>query len=183
MIANWQKLGVALIAGIGVGLFAGLKIGTPKKVWEPPAPAIRQADGSLVLQRVIDPQAKPKQVIPKGGTVERVISATIQPYPTLKPHEDIKIDLSLVRMPDQTMRVVASSEQGLVVGGVDIPVQPSSKSLQLKHSAGISYGFNSYGAWYDRHYDRVTVGAEIRRTWDGFKVKGWDASIRVGLRF
>lgn len=34
------------------------------------------------------------------------------------------VDLSLVRMPDKTRRVVASSPDGVVLSGVDIPVEP-----------------------------------------------------------
>lgn len=36
----------------------------------------------------------------------------------------VTVDLSLVRMPDKTRRVVASSPDGVVLSGVDIPVEP-----------------------------------------------------------
>jgi len=125
---------------------------------------VRQADGSLVVERV-DPTTqpqKPPHELPKGAVEEHRVSVVVQPRrgvavrqesakipmgipadsaevarlvasddrPTCKPSLQVpdscdcppaQVDLSLVRMPDRTRRVVASSPDGQVVSGIDVP--------------------------------------------------------------
>jgi hypothetical protein len=181
------------LAGLWLGLWLGVDTG--KTVMETPAPAVRQSDGSLVLQRVPDATAKPKQIIPSGGTVERIVQVTVQPrpiVPTLTKGDlspdlpvsgpPITVDMTLVGMPDGSKRVVVSSPDGTATGGIDIPVTPI-RTVDKSHEVGLIYGVKSIGGYYQRNYGKVTVGADVRRIYSGLDVKGWDASLRLGFRW
>jgi hypothetical protein len=79
------------LALLVVGLISGLSLGwwlytpgAPK--WEPPAPAVRQSDGSLILERKSDPTTKPPAEIPRGDKLVRVVTVEVRPKGT--PVED-----------------------------------------------------------------------------------------------
>ena len=150
------KIGAwVLAAGLifAAGIAAGWKIFRPKPVAtvEVAMPAARQADGSLILERAPDAKAVPAQQIPKGAKVERIeriqvrassvpAAATAptngsgQPAAALTPApHDTTVDLTLLRMPDDTQRVVASSPDGAIISGMDIPV--SSAPTEPKSTA------------------------------------------------
>lgn len=151
------------VVGGAVGIVAGLLLGwglwrpTASSV-DPPAPPLRQGDGSLVLERTAPTKEPPPHEIPKGGREERRVSVVVQPprgvvvHPTTKDslvvpdhpvgsHDmvdhvadsgkmidscdcpPVQVDLSLVRLPDKTRRVVASSPTGEILTGVDIPFE------------------------------------------------------------
>lgn len=171
-----------LAAGILMFLLAWW-IYRPKPVPpEPAAPAVRQKDGSLELERAKQGSAtplKPAGIIPKGGKIEREIRVTIDPNGTKTdgksgdmaggsplPSEiaprgaisqnttsDLKlagprcpqvtVDLSLVRMPDQTRRVVASSPNGTVVGGLDVPIDNPKLPTIPRWTASAIAGYDS----------------------------------------
>ena len=140
-IGAWV-LAAGLIFGAGIG--AGWKIFRPKPVAtvEVALPAQRQTDGSLILERAPDANAKPAQQIPAGAKVERIERIVVRPtapstsvaatVPTngsgqpgaasIPALPSTTVDLTLLRMKDDTQRVVASSPDGTIVGGVDIPV-------------------------------------------------------------
>ena len=146
-------LAVPLIFGGGVGL--GWKLFRPKPVAtvEVALPAQRQVDGSLILERAPDANAKPAQQIPAGAKVERIERIVVRPTapstsaaataPTngsgqlaagpIPALPSTTVDLTLLRMKDDTQRVVASSPDGTIVGGVDIPV--SSAPAEPKRTA------------------------------------------------
>lgn len=193
-----KEAGLAILAGVIIGLSLGWVLYHPRgpRV-EAPASAARQADGSLVLERTgtgakTDP---PPHEIPKGGKVERRVSVTVQPR--TPPHtpgpEDwsrapapvcppVRVDLSLVRMPDQTRRVVASSPTGEVVGGLDMPAEPP--RLQPRAavwSTGASYDpiNRSYGAFVTRDLGPFRVGVEAYQQ----KQTGAAARVMVGIRW
>ena len=133
---NLRGLALALVAGLVIGYGAGFYVTRPKKMVEKPLPAVRQADGSLVLERKPDAQAKPKQTIPKGDKVDRVVHVEVE---TLKPVTRVAVDLTVVSEPDGSKRVVASSPDGTVIGGTDIPVTPILIPKSLPWSAGAVY--------------------------------------------
>lgn len=155
-----MKRSLLLVAGgLVAGLLCGWWLRSPGKTFrEPPVASSRQADGSLVVERV-EPStqpAKPPHALPTGSVEERRVSVVVQPRrgtvkqsltprpdsaevarleasgdrPTCKPSlqvpdscdcPPVRVDLSLVRMPDRTRRVVASSPDGQVVSGIDAP--------------------------------------------------------------
>ena len=221
---NLKSMGIVLLVGLILGLLGGL--GSGWKLWSPkpakpetPAVAVRQPDGSLVLERKPDATAKPAQIIPKGGVVERIEQVTIQPRaqtpgpsgadpagtsgsapadagqkPTnplpgaLTPCPPVRVDLTLVRMPDQSRRVVASSPDGDVVGGVDIPVENAVTPRVFKWAAGGVYGRTSsggrsVGAFLHRDAAFLRLGAEVTRDTPASLPAQWTARALVGIRF
>src|SRR4030067_133190 len=119
-------------AFIGAAAFAAWQ--APTKIVEAPAAAARQADGSLALERTAtNPKAKPVAAIPKGGKAERAIRVDVQPERADCPI--CSVDLTLVRMPDDTRRVVASSQTGTVLGGLDVPIERMAQEIIVKNNA------------------------------------------------
>lgn len=136
----------------------------PKPVVETPAAAVEQPDGSVVVERKPDATAKPKQAVPKGAKVERVGSITVKPAAT--PDHPVTVDWSLVRLGDNSKRVVASSPDGQVIGGVDIPVETAEPPPPPKlWAAGISYNPSQQtpGVWIERDVGRVRLGVDINQ--------------------
>lgn len=78
----------------------------------------------------------------------------------------VNLDLSLVRMPDETRRVIVSSQNGDVLDGIDIPVEAAKPvSGGKKWAVGATY-FSS--KWYSAHVRRtigpITAGVEVLKT-------------------
>jgi len=121
-----------LVCGYGIGFWLNHRA----SVVETYKPAVRQADGSLVLERKPNPDAKPKQIIPKEAKVERVVSVEVE---TLAPTNRVSVDLTLVSLPDGSKRVIASSPDGAVIGGSDIPVGPVRIEKPIRWAAGAAY--------------------------------------------
>lgn len=198
-LRNWLLLIVTLLAA---GAAAGWYFARPAPVVEAPAPELRQADGSLVLERAATGK-KSLQVaaVPKGGKVEREISVTVKPRTTTGDNAGggikiksvplncppVAVDLALVRMPDDTRRVVASSPDGEVVGGLDVPVDPIILPASAKRwSAGLSYDVlhQTPGVWVERDIDRLRIGLDLNQT--RLHVGGGtatEARVRVGWRW
>ena len=217
---------IILLIGVGLGLFGG--IGAGWKLWsskapkaETAAPAVRQADGSLILERNPDATANPAQQIPHGATVERVVQVTVQPRlpaygeapaPTggtdqpeggppvqstgtgrasvgpCPPCPPVRVDMSLIRLKDQTRRVIASSPDGDVVGGVDIPVESAAPARVFKWAAGGVYGASSgggrsVGAFLHRDVAFLRVGAEATRDTFSTRPGEWSGRVFAGIRF
>ena len=167
----WGLAALLIFVG-GMGL--GWKLRSPKPVKaEPPAARIIQADGSQILPRRSDAEAKPAQIIPKGAKVERLVQVVVQPNqpgpawwrpsnsaasaladPPVKdslttdrpPCPPVRVDLSVVRLADATHRVLVSSPDGTIIDGVDIPVEPAAPEPKtLKWAAGAVYGTTAWG--------------------------------------
>ena len=186
---------VVLACVFAMGMGAGWMLWRPKpKVIETYAPEVIQKDGSKILERRPDPHAKAAHVLPPGAVVERIEKITLTPRENLSlpPSPGVtvprcpqmSVDLSLVRMPDGTRRVVASSPDG-IVSGVDIPVEaarPEPKAL--KWSAGGSYNpaSKTYGAWVARDVGPMVFGADLLQTRDQGR-NGWAGLVRLGVRF
>jgi hypothetical protein len=157
--------GLIFVAGIGLGW----KIFRPKPVAtvEVAMPAARQADGSLILERAPDAKAVPAQQIPKGAKVERIekiqVRASSAPAaataptngygqpgaaPTPALPSTTTVDLTLLRMPDDAQRVVASSPDGTIVGGVDIPVSSAPREPKSTAIGGYDLVNKAYLAGY-----------------------------------
>ena len=107
--------------GSALGYYAGFQANKPIQVQETYKPAITQTDGSVILERKPDAKAKPKQTIPPGDTVERIVSVEVE---TAEPTTHVAVDLTIVSEPDGGKRVVASSPDGRIIGSTDIPVAP-----------------------------------------------------------
>ena len=194
-----------LIIGVMIGIFAGFKLYTPRPVTqERYAAAVVQHDGSIIVEKKPDAQAKPAQEIPKGATVERIVKLTVKAKPisrnstitsasskwseidhipdTAKMVDcpPVTVDLSLVKLADDTRRVVASSPDGDIVGAVDIPVEAAKPPPKvLSWAAGISYSSDKRGgAWIERDLGPFRAGVAVSQN-----ESGPIEMVRFGLRF
>ena len=177
MISRSQIAGLvgALVVSLGAGLALGYYIYQPAPAKpETYAPAQQQADGSLVLERSPRPPeaVKPAAQLPKDGKLERQVQVKVKPnIPAIeaKQGEDkgtMNIDLSLVKMKDDSRRVVASTPDGEVVGGIDIPVEPAKPTPAApKWAVGLSSNLHGkeLGVFIDRDAGPFRIGAEIVR--------------------
>lgn len=181
-----------LLVGSGVAIYHLW----PRPIVETAAPEVRQADHSLELQRAPNATAKPAQIIPKGAKVVRIAQVTLQggapvanlKLPSVSPTcPPVKLDMTLVRLPDRSQRVLASSPDGQVLGGVDIPVETAAPPEDPKKwAAGMSYDFlkQTPGLWVERDVWRARLGAEINQT----RVNvggpaGTEFRLRLGMTF
>jgi hypothetical protein len=176
---------------------------------ETPAAAVREKDGSLELERAPDgisatapAGTKPLRAdpdIPKGGKVVRVVEVTVDPGkaqrgvqtpgkgtivapggsvgPACPP---VTTDLTLVRMPDKSERVLASSPDGTVSGGIDVPVSaPAIPRIQRWTAEGL--------AGYDTHAGRNVFGGQVSYSRGPFVasagVIGGTGFVGAGIRF
>lgn len=188
----------------------------PKKP-EVYAPQVQQTDGSVVLEKNPQPDAKPAAATPKGSTLVRKASITVQakvPTATIsgtfntesivqqakmaigdkQPAEQlmelaaecppVTVDLSLVEMPDKSQRVVASSPDGNILGGVDIPVRDAKPQPEPKlwAAGAILNPFRqTVGVAVERDIGFLRVGADLmQRDVGRFPT---EPSIRALLRF
>lgn len=202
---NWKlyAAGAALVAALVALLCWWLWAPAPPKP-ETYKPAVKQSDGSVVLERKPDPAAQPKQIIPAGTKLERVESVTVRPHPVVIPPPqtaveqgpttpqpaaetqcpDVTVDLSLVRNGDGTRRVVASSPDGDVVGGVDIPVEAAAPPPKPKLWAAGAVADplrRTWGAFVDRDIAFARVGVQVNQRSEGdMPNQLW---VKVGARF
>lgn len=170
----------SFIVGAFVGAAAITLWQAPKQITETAVKEQRQADGSLVVERTAtNPKAKPVHAIPKGGKAERAIRVDVQPERADCPR--CSVDLTIVRMPDETRRVVASSSTGIVIGALDVPIVPIKIEKKRPWAAGISRGTaeESWGVWLDRDFGPLRVGGEANKNGNDNN----EARLRLGFRF
>ena len=166
----------------------------PQPVIETAKPAVVQPDGSTIIERTdTQPSVRPPHVVPKGAKVERVVQVKVKPKvviadgikaaPSLSPdakpaNNPITVDLSLVRLKDDTKRVIASSPDGEIVGGLDIPVETLSYTPRV-WAAGISVDpvHQVGGIWVERDISRIRVGVDAGVN----KFHDFETRLRVGV--
>lgn len=92
----------------------------------------------------------------------------------------VTVDLSLVRNKDRTHRVVASSPNGQILSGLDIPIDaPSAIPRALPWAAGITMSTDrKFGGFLDRDIGPFRMGVEAFQT-----TTSWTAQVRAGIRF
>lgn len=185
--AIWPyKLLAVLACMLGLllaGYLFGVKTSAPQPENTAPAAAQSQPDGSLILARV--PEAKPAKAphkIPKGTTEERRVSIQLKPPAFESPAgcecepAPLDVNLSLVREDGKGggRRVVASSPQGQILAGLDVPIEPALMPPEAHPwAAGISYDplSKSPGVWVERDLGRIRLGVEALRDASG-KLQG-----------
>lgn len=207
MIPRWVVYALVALAALIAAAAIGWQLGQPEPVVETRAAAQRQADGSLVLARLPDPAAEPAQKVPPGATVERVGRVTVRPRP-IPPvgkngpasrdssgHSDpcppATVDWSLVREPDGGRRFLASSPDGTIIGGVDVPIETAAPPPKpLRWAAGLSWSpvSETTGVWIERDVPLFSTAARVgldinqERALPGSST-GTELRIRVGLAF
>lgn len=179
----WLYL-VAAVLLVCAGMYASWALYGPKPA--PPetyAASAVQSDGSVVLERKPNAVASAPMAIPKGAKVERVVQVKAKPKPLASAmawDTPVTIDLALVRQQDNTRRVIASSPDGEILGGVDIPIDARLISEQPQWAAGLSYDTNrKAGIWLDRDIGPFRAGIAMRQS----DIGGVRGEVRVGVRF
>lgn len=172
---------LTLIGITAAGMWYGMR---PVPIIETAKPADTQEDGSKVIERTkTQPKARPKQIVPKGAKVERIESVTVRPTAISqadKPCPPVTVDMTLVREPDGSKRVVASSPDGQVVAGLDVPVETLPVPDARPWAVGISVDpvRQTAGLWAERDIGRVRFGIEISQAQKGL-IGSAVAEIRV----
>lgn len=142
----------------------GYAIGRPSAevVSVEPAPAQSLPSGAVVLER--KPETQTIKPIKRGTTVQRQVTATIQPSKADCP--PVTVDLQLVKDADGD-RAVVRSQDGTVIGGLDVQAASLKIDVPRVWAAGLSCDparcRDTAGAWLDRDLGRVRVGAEVLR--------------------
>src|SRR3546814_2152003 len=120
------------------------------------APAQRQDDGSLIRVRAPAEHAPPApHAIPRHAVRERAIGVDLQPA-----REDcppVHVDLSLIREGDGR-RMIASSPDGEVIGGFDVPIVAGLVPPPThRWAAGVRYDpfWRAGGVWLARDVSRI----------------------------
>lgn len=184
---------IGIVALVVLGIAIGGYIYRP----EPPkpetyAPAAVQADGSTIVERKPQANARPKAQVPKGAKVERIVRFEVKPL-ELPPQASLDgagaietscpsldMEITLVELPDETRRVILRSEQGEVLNAVDIPVSSAKPYKELKWAAGLTANpmDKTLGGFIDRDMGPFRLGAELNQIRDGF-----DLRLKAGVRF
>ncbi len=176
---------------VAVGILLGVCAGWWMRGWydkpitraEPPAPAQRLDGGSLVLERGepgrVEDMPRPPELPKNVERVERVVRVTVRPQlegdgrevergvmspaaPASCP--DVRVDLALLEMTDGTRRVVASSPDGIILGGVDVPLVPVKVvAPPLLNALGLTFRplTKAPGIFYDHDFARLRVGGVL----------------------
>lgn len=174
------------LAAAGIGFTAGWWIYRPADpIPEPPATESRQVDGSLILRRDASaPVSLPK--LPTGSRATRHASVTVRPkQPEAVPVgcpvcPDVRVDLTTVEQADGSKRIIAASPDGVVIGGMDVPIEPVKIQTAKKWAAGGYFSplDNGFGGWVQRDIGPWVVGAAA-----GVAEKQVDVRGYVGVRF
>jgi hypothetical protein len=192
IMPRWMIYLLLAIAALVGAAALGWRLGQPKSVQETAAAAQRQGDGSVVLERRPDPAAKPKQQTPKKTRLERVAQVTVQPSaaPAGEPCPPVTVDWSLVREEDGGRRLLASSPDGTIIGGIDVPVESAAPPTEPKRwAAGLSWSpvTETGGVWVERDVPlfkwAVRVGVDVNQTRLDTYAPGTEGRIRVGFAF
>ena len=180
---NRTKL-VAVLATIVAIFAAGLATGWwlyhPTVKPETYKPAVKQKDGSVILER--NPNgavSAPMPALPRKPA--RTIQVTVKPKPVpVEPDScalecpAVNVRLDLVK-DDDGQRVIASSPDGDIIGGMDVPHEPWIKRNENLWAAGLTYSHDRrLGAFLDRDLGPFRAGIEA----DAESVR-----VRVGIRF
>ena len=161
------RLARVFLAGLVLGGLAGFLVRTlwpPDQVIEGAAAAERLPSGADLLERnptASVPSEIRQAVHEAGGKLERAVSIMVRSLPAPAPAEPsiasppasrgeaapaqpcscapVTVDLGLVRLPDQTRRVIARARDGELLAGLDIPVESLPTTQEAKWGAMAIY--------------------------------------------
>lgn len=184
---------IVTIIVAAAALAGGWWMGRPAPVVETVAPAVTQVDGSEILARKPKADAKPAHKVPRGAAVERIEQVTVQgpglkmPGGEVKPCPPVTVDMTIVREVDGAKRVIASSPDGQIISGIDIPVETAAPPPEPpKWAVGLSFDpfHQTPGVWLERDLSRIRVGVDLNQTRRGIGGPlAIEARVRVGWKF
>lgn len=200
------------LAGFLLALLLGWSIWHVEPVREGPAFERPLPSGGIIVRRDPEapaPADTKRAAREAGGKLERAVSIKVQPkaapaapatlQDSLKVEQvsdhspdaenmvcscaPVTVDLGLVRMPDQTRRVVATSPDGVILDAVDIPIDTAAPARAARWAAGVTVGYTTtgrqeYGAFLDRDLGPLRLGVEV-----GQREGGAAVVLRAGVRF
>jgi hypothetical protein len=142
----------------------GWKLHAPAQIARESAkPAIALRDAT-VLERA-PAAAVPAKIIAaakevKGAKLERAALITVKPKQ--EDCNDLNLELGVLRLKDNSQRLVVRSDDGATLGGVDIPLDRSSPRVP-KWSAGALYNplDRTFGAYVDRDLGPFRAGIDL----------------------
>lgn len=188
--------GIILVIGLALGFYGGYKLYAPTAAVniERPTVEVVQADGSKILAKAPADHVKAPMEIPKGGKVERVVTFSVKQKASVEAQKGptsasvskdeqcppIDVSIALVSNPDQSRSVIVKSDNGEIVGGLDIPnLDVSIPKPEKKWAAGISYNSDKQGGvWVDRDLGPFRVGAEVEQGSQGIV-----GTVKLGIKF
>lgn len=180
------KLAIATLAA-AVVFTAGLAVG--RFVWKPKSsptptyqPEVIQKDGSRIVESKPQPKYKPESQVPKGSTVERVVTVSVMPVTV---DNVARIEFVQVRLPDASTRVIAKSD-GHILESIDIPVSPQVRPDDPKWAAGATYRLPSktWGLFMQREQGRFLYGADLTQEREAISgISRLAFTARVGVRW
>ena len=195
IIVGLIALVIGLIGGYAIGWGVYHQDNTTRPSTEHSADSSRQRDGSLIIEKVVDTFVTPAQIIPKNVYVERIIKVTVTDTMWRDPvnvNGELKcppcttqVDLSIVKDKKKNeRRVIASSPDGTVVAGIDVPIEESAPVKKHPWTIGVSGSYDvinntkRVGAYIDRTVGPFRIGGEL----GGWKEQAY-LGARVGVNF
>lgn len=175
---------------LGAGVLAGGLLHWAASYYQRPvaeniaaAPAVKQADGSVVVRREPLPTGQAPKLphqIPSGYKPERQVSAKIQPrQPDCPP---VTVDMTIARDDEGGRRVIVSSPDGEVIDGLDITLE-SGLAMPERKKWAVGLAMNPVdkrmGVWAARDLGRLRLGADVRQSSHG----GVEAWVSAGWTF
>jgi hypothetical protein len=172
-----MKTALLILLGVLTGFLIGKIVYQYNMPQETFAQSIRQKDGSLVLER--NPYEKPKTVqMPNGAQIFRQATFIVNPSSLDK----INLTVSLVKMPDETLRTIVKTDNGEIVGGTDIPVDLLKRPIDYNYTAGVIYGNGLKGLFLQRDLGRFTFGLDLYEQLTNYD-KSYGYNFRLGYKF
>lgn len=111
--------------------------------------------------------------------MERKVDLNVKPH---APEVPANVELSLIRLKDDTRRVIAWSDDA-EVAGIDVPLEPIYVPAPPKRwTAGLYVNParpDNFGVFLDRDVGRMRIGTELGR---GYAGKA-EVRLKVGLTF
>lgn len=155
-----QKVGLLIATAaalVALGILLGTRWAQPVPEVVTPQAAQSLPGGAVVIER--KPAATPSKPKKPGAKVERDVSVTVQPaQPDCEP---VRVDLQVVAE-DGGRRVIASSPDGRVVGGLDMPQPATMWQKPREWAVGLSCEptncQRTAGVWVDRDLGRIRQG-------------------------
>ena len=130
-------------------------------------------NGGQLLAHEPGKAAAPAQALPKGLKPLVVGQITVKPTARAQAAADaaakpdcppVTVDFTLARDKDGIQRIAASSKDGEVIGGFEVPVAPVLQLASRPWAAGAAYSSQkNIGAWVDRDIGRLRLGVQANQ--------------------
>jgi hypothetical protein len=185
---------IGLVLGTALGLGIGWKLYHHEQIIETAKPEQRLEDlNAVVLQRLPENVAQPispeiKKAAKKvGGKLERAATVTVRPKPSEGAPagcscDDVTVDIGVVDQGDGK-RIVTHTDDGTIIGGTDVPLEPYTVAKETKWEVGLVVPVENYegtGGYVSRKVGPFSVGLQVAKP---YADESYTAMATVGIRF